>query len=444
MTNTTQSMLAEVRKLAPDIVSRATEIEALRQLPSDLVEALRKIGIFRMLVPRSHGGLELDLPSALEIIRALAKIDASVGWNAMIGNGGSLFAPLLPREIYDRIYENGADTILAGSVQPVGIAEKEGDHWRVNGRWPFASGCVHAKWMLAICKMTDGDQPLLEDHEAPVIRGFILPADDWEIEDTWHVAGLKGTGSHHIKVRKAVVPAAHFFDLERGVPCMPGPLYRTVRQFLPLLHCAFAIGVAEGALDDLIELANSGHQQQRVARPMRDSEAFQFELGRVSAELRAARAIYQVQVGSHWRHALAGALKDEALLIEGTQTAIWVSAACVRVVDACFALAGGSAVYDNSPLQRRLRDLHVAAQHAAVHQRGYVAGGKAALTEVRPQVEHRYANGASRRDGGWLTRPDLWGTKLRTARPAACTIACETQSRSKSKVKKWEDCQSSI
>jgi indole-3-acetate monooxygenase len=395
MAKTTQNMMTQVRKLAPEISSRAAEIEALRHVPSDLIEALKSIGVFRMLVPQSHGGLELDLPSALEIIRTLANLDGSIGWNAMIGNGGSLFAPLLPRPIYDRIYENGPDTILAGSVQPAGIAEKEDDHWRVNGRWPFASGCMHAKWMLAMCKMTDGGQTLLDDDGAPVIRGFSLPADNWEIEDTWHVAGLKGTGSHHIKVRNAVVPAAHFFDLERGVSCVPGPLYQALRHFLPLLHCAFAIGVAEGALEDLVELANGGHQQQRTARPMRDSEAFQFELGRVSAELRAARAFHQIQVGSHWRHALAGTLKDDALLIEGTQTAIWIATTCVRVADACFALAGGSAVYDNSPIQRRLRDLHVASQHAAVHQRGYIGAGNAALTQPHTQAEDPHANGAS-------------------------------------------------
>ena len=247
MTDTTQRMLAEVRKLAPDIISRASDFEALGHLPSDLMEALKSIGIFRIFVPRSHGGLELDLSSGLEIVRALARIEGSVGWNAMIGNGGDIFAPMLARDVYDRIYQNGPDTILAGSNQPAGIAQKEGDHWRVNGRWPFASGCMHAKWMLAMCKMTEGGKNLFNDNGTPMIRGFILPAENWEIEDTWHVAGLKGTGSHHIKVTNALVPAAHFFDLERGLPCVPGPLYQTVLQLLPLSHAAFRIGVAEGA-----------------------------------------------------------------------------------------------------------------------------------------------------------------------------------------------------
>jgi alkylation response protein AidB-like acyl-CoA dehydrogenase len=113
---------------------------------------------------------------------------------------------------------------------------------------------------------------------------------------------------------------------------------------------------------------------------MRESETFQFELGRVAAGLRAARAFHRAQVASHWRHALAGTLKDEALLAQGTQAAIWVATACVGVADACFTLAGGSAIYESSPLQRRMRDLHVAAQHAAVQQRHYVRAGKQLLS----------------------------------------------------------------
>src|SRR3954452_3432919 len=97
---------------------------------------------------------------------------------------------------------------------------------------------------------------------------------------------------------------------------------------------------------------------------------------RVAAGLRAARAFHRAQVASHWRHALAGTLNDEALL---TQAAIWVATACVGVADACFTLAGGSAIYDSSPLQRRMRDLHVAAQHAAVQQRHYVSADKQLL-----------------------------------------------------------------
>jgi alkylation response protein AidB-like acyl-CoA dehydrogenase len=384
VTSAAEHLLADIRDLAPDITSRAAEIEAGRRIPPDLVEALRSIGVFRVLVPRSHGGLELDLLTALEIFGALSKIDGSVGWTAMIGNGGHIFASLLPRETYDAIYQNGPDMFIAGSVPPAGTAEAAAGGWRVNGRWPFASGCQHADWTFGLCVMTEDGKPLPGDEGAPLVRGFFLPARDWQIEDTWYVAGLKGTGSHHIAIRDAVVPTPNFFDLTSGIPCVPGPLYQAVRQPLPLLLAASLVGMAEGALDELVDLASTGRQQLRAPVPMRDSETFQGELGRVEADLRAARAFLEVQAASHWRHALAGTLKDEALFMQGTQTAIWVATTCVRCADACFALGGGSALYEASPLQRRLRDLHAAAQHAMVQQRHYVGAGKLLLDAHSP------------------------------------------------------------
>lgn len=382
MTKTANRLLANIRELAPSIISRAAEIEAGRQMPPDLVGALRSIGVYRMFVPQSYGGLELDLPAGLEIIRALGRIDGSVGWIAMIGSGHGIWAPLLPRNTYKQVYQNGPDVIIAGSTQPLGTAEATASDWRVNGSWAFASGCQHADWMFGFCVMTEGGKPLpgpASEGGLPLVRGFFLQARDWQIEDTWYVAGLKGTGSHHITLRDKLVSAENFFDLKNGIPCLPGPLYQAVRQFLPLMHGATSVGIAEGALDELVELVHTGRHQLQAAVPMRDSETFQGELGRVAAELRAAQAFLQVQAASHWRHALAGTLKDEAFLTESTQTAIWLATTCVRAVDACFALGGGSALYETSPLQRRLRDVHVAAQHFVAQQRHYVGAGKLLL-----------------------------------------------------------------
>ena len=381
-------LLAGIRKLEPQIRPRAGDIEATRRIPPSLVEALKSIGAFRMAMPRSHGGLELDLPAVLEIITALSKIDGSLGWTTAIASGGDLYAPLLPRDTYDEVYRPGADVVLAGSSQPAGTAEATAGRWRVGGRWPFASGCQHADWMAGVCIMSDRGKPLLDEAGAPMVRGFVLPARDWLIEDTWYVTGLRGTGSHHITLRDAFVPAENFFDLMKGEPCLPGPLYCGVRSLLPLLHASVSVGMAEGAMDELVELANTGRHQLRAPAPMRDSEVFQHELGRIAGDLRAAQALLQVQAASHWRHALAGTLRDEAVVTQGTQTATWIATTCVRVADACFALGGGSAIYDASPLQRRLRDLHAAAQHAIAQQRNYASAGKLILSAgdhaVRP------------------------------------------------------------
>ncbi len=78
-----------------------------------------------------------------------------------------------------------------------------------------------------------------------MMRGFVMPASDWKIEDTWYAAGLKGTGSHHIALRDVVVPEANLFDLE-GVACLPRPALSGILAPCPLFHRAFAVGVAAG------------------------------------------------------------------------------------------------------------------------------------------------------------------------------------------------------
>jgi alkylation response protein AidB-like acyl-CoA dehydrogenase len=382
MAQTAQHLLAGIRELAPCITERATEIETARRIPLDLVDALRSIGVFRMVVPQSQGGMELDLPAAMAVISALGRIDGATAWTVMIASGCDIISALLPQVTYDEVYRPGPDVIMAGSSQPAGTAEAANGFYRVSGRWPFASGCLHAGWMFALCVMTANGKPLpgpAGEQGPPLVRGCILPAADWQIEDTWRAGGLKGTGSHHITLRDAIVPEAQFFDIAPINASQKGPLYQAPLHVLPLLHGAFAVGVAEGALNELVELANTGRQQQRAPVPMRDSEIFQDQLGRVQAEIRGARAFLEAQAASHWRHANSASLNTEALFTQGTQTAIWLATTCVRAVDACFTLGGGSAVYESSPLQRRLRDLHTAAQHAVVQQRHYAAAGKALL-----------------------------------------------------------------
>jgi alkylation response protein AidB-like acyl-CoA dehydrogenase len=175
-------------------------------------------------------------------------------------------------------------------------------------------------------------------------------------------------------------------DMASARPCEPGPLYSAPSHFAALAHGPITLGLAEGALDDIMTMAQSGRKQSRANVAMRDSEIFQYELGRVQAEFRAAQSLFEAQVAAYWRHALAGALNNETLLAEGVQATIWITEVCVRVVRRCFALAGGSAVYESYPLQRRLRDIEVAAQHAAVQQRHYAKAGKLLLSPTSDGV----------------------------------------------------------
>ena len=372
-------LLTDIQELAPSIQSRSGEMETTGRIPTDLIESLNAIGVFRMFVPRNHGGLELDFTDGIEIIQALARIDGSVGWTVAFSNGGSLLATLSPVEVYNRIYKNGPDVLLAGTFKPGGKAEAMGESWRINGRFDFFSGCQHADWMLVTFVMSKDGVPLLQPNGQPLVRSCLVHARDCQIEETWHVAGLKATGSHDVVITDLVVPEAEFFDSFDARVHIPGPLYQEPFPLLLLLIPAIHVGIATGALDEIVQVAKAGRQQFRAATPMRDSELFQAELGRIEADLNAARACLQVQVASHWNHALNGALKREPFLTQTLRTAAWVGATCVRVANDCFALGGSKAVYESSSLQLRLRDLLVGSQHFVAQKRQYVTSGKLLL-----------------------------------------------------------------
>jgi alkylation response protein AidB-like acyl-CoA dehydrogenase len=371
--NNFERMLSDITGWAPEVVSQAASFDADRRMPSNLVDGMRSIGLFRMFVPTSQGGLEFDMPTSLEVFAELGKLDGSVGWIAMICSASTLFLSLLPREAYDEVYRNGPNVMIAGSTQPTGTAEAVAGGWVVNGRWPFASGCQHADWIYGFCVLTESGKPLPGSVVgAPLVRGFLLLACDWQIDETWYAAGLRATGSHHIVVRDMLVPAANCFDPTGGVPCVAGPLYQGVRQFLPLCIAATSVGIAEGALQEVVRAASG-------CQPMRGADAFQSEVGRIEAELRATRAFLRTQAKSHWLHARAGTLRNEAKFTEGSQAAIWITSASVRIAKACFTLGGANAIYESSPLQRRLRDLLAVAQHATVHQQHMGSAGRLLL-----------------------------------------------------------------
>ncbi|AYG64322.1 acyl-CoA dehydrogenase family protein [Rhizobium jaguaris] len=383
-------MLDAIHDLAPAVLASAAEIEAERRMPSDLIEKLRSIGVYRMFAPRSRGGFELDLLSGMEVISALARLDGSVGWTAMIGSASAIVSPRLPRQTYDLMYRDKSDVIISGVYSPAGTAERVPGGWRVNGRWPFASGCQDADWMMGLCVMSEGGKALCGpagDAGRPLVRCVALPASAWQIEDTWHASGLRGTGSHHIVLENALAPEANFFDFPEGATCEPGPLYQSWRHLQSVLLGAVCVGIAEGALWDLAELVHNGRQQLQAPAPMRESEMAQGELGRIEADVRAARAAMQVQADSHWRHAVADTLNGQALYAQGIQTGIWTATICACAAQACFTLAGGAAVYESSPLQRRLRDLQAAAQHAMVQQRHYAEAGRSLLQRVGTNTE---------------------------------------------------------
>jgi len=231
--------------------------------------------------------------------------------------------------------------------------------------------------------MMEGGSPIdASEGPSPMTRTCLMPAEHWEIRDTWHTFGLKGTGSHHVALTDVFVPDENFFEFPFGASFAPDPVFGKFAEIVVLSHGAHAVGVAEGAILDLMELAGTGVKQMFMTTPLVETERFKAGVARLDADLMAARALLEAQIARVWHNPERSAAKDIARVAEQLQAAIWITGACVRVAEGCFELAGSRAVYESSSLQRRVRDLRVAAQHAAVNPRHYIVAGAAVLTRL--------------------------------------------------------------
>ncbi|WNM37265.1 acyl-CoA dehydrogenase family protein [Micromonospora halotolerans] len=372
-------LLTAVRELTPELTARAAEIERERELPADLLDRLRAAGCFRMFVPRGHGGHEVDLRTGMAVLEALARADGSTGWTVMIGAETPHLLALLSRDRFDKIYAAGPDVVVAGAFAPQGRAELADGGFQVSGRWAFASGCRHADWIFGNCLVTADGQPLPgADGAPPETRSMLFPADRVTVVDTWHVLGLRGTGSHDVAIDSAFCPAEASFDLFTGTPCVPGPGFvAPLAQFV--LHLgAVAVGIAQGALDDMTALLGGDRQRLYAGQPLADSPAFRIHLGRADLNVRAARTLLADLADDLWTACARDPERIPALQPTISAALPWVTEQAIAAVATCYRAAGGGAARDSSPLQRRFRDIHTFAQHAAAAE-GWLGNNGARL-----------------------------------------------------------------
>jgi alkylation response protein AidB-like acyl-CoA dehydrogenase len=366
-----------IAELAPAIAARAAEVEAARRVPRDLLDDLVKAGCFRLLLPRSHGGIEAGLPAALRAFEAIARADASVGWIAMLGATLWIDLAALPGPTFDSIFAAGPDVFVSGVISPMRArAAKVDGGYRVSGRWSFASGCEHARWLYGNC---------VEDPETRSMRLVLLAPEQVTIEDTWRTLGLAGTGSHDFTADDVLVPAERTYQLFADEPSLGARILRIpVPALLACEIASVALGAAQGALDDVTEIARS-KVPLLASGPLAGSSLFQHQIGTADVKLRAARSLLHAEAEEAMAAAEAGApfpLDRRARL---RSAATWAVTTAAAVVDTAFTAAGGSAIYASHPLQRRLRDVHALTQHFLVKLDTLTASG-AVLAGAEPEL----------------------------------------------------------
>lgn len=366
------------RAVAPLAAECATRTEAARRLCPELVEALRESGLFRICVPKALGGGEVGPAEMVAAIETLGRADGAAAWCVAVAATSGAVAAYLPTEQAREVYGDPR-ACVGGVFAPKGRAVQEGEHLSVTGRWPFASGVEHSDWLMGGCLVeVDGEVRTLESG-VPDIRLSLVPADRVEVIDTWSVTGLRGTGSHDMQVTDLDVPVARSASLLSGSPREEGALYAfPVFGLLALAIASTALGIARGAVGDLVELA-AGKTPAMASRSLAEQPDTRARVARAEARLRSARALVDEAVGDAYGEAeseRAVSLERRAGLRMAASHAMESAAA---VVDEMYALAGGSSIYDSSPLQRRFRDVHVATQHMLVGPSVWQLAGRVLL-----------------------------------------------------------------
>ena len=373
--------LDNVRDLTPRISGLAATIERDRALPADLLADLKAAGVFRMYVPKSHGGDELPPLDVVRVIEEISRADASVGWLATIGaNSPALFA-FLPPETYDKIYAEGPDVIQAGSLIPRGRAVPQDGGYRFSGQWPFASGCRHADY-IGVASIVEPRSDAEPSNEAPRIRFGVVPAAEVEILDTWHVSGLKATGSHDVQVSDLFVSEEWTGSFAEPAPVVRHPL-DAVRPLgrLGLELAAVAVGTAQGALDDLIEIGRIKKPLGGLMRRLAEDPSFQRQLGELDLELRTARILLHSIACSDYERVIAHRELGQRELLERRTILTRVGELATAVVDGCYHQSGTTGLFESDALQRRLRDVHAVIQHVLFTMDALTSSGALLLGE---------------------------------------------------------------
>ena len=356
MTTGYDDIEATSRRIADAASKMWGEIDSARRLPDELVEMLRDSGLLRAGAPAEVGGLELPPQVGLRAAEELARGDAATGWCVAIGITSTLLVAYLPKSSRDQLFGNGRG-LAAGVWAPRGKGRSVDGGVVVSGQWPFCSGIRHADVMFAGCVID----------ERPVPSVVALPTKDLQLLDNWHTLGLRGTGSNDSVADDVFVPGDRVVSIFDG-PVVDRPLYRFPPfGFFALSVAAPALGNARAAIDDLVELAG-GKKGLGSTRTLAQRSPTQAAVAAAESALGAARLLYYQAIDDAWQASRSTEPVSVELRNRLRLAATHAARTSADVVRSMYDLAGGSAIYDDSPLQRRFRDAFTATAHFQVNE----------------------------------------------------------------------------
>src|ERR1051325_6111243 len=301
-----EGYLDRALELRPLLAAASDEIERHRGVTPQIVDAMIERGIFKMLLPRSLGGAELDPLTYTAVLESLAQGDGSTAWCLGQNSGCSMIAPYLAPEIAREIFGPRQGILAWGPDVPnAGRCVAVEGGYRLSGQWGFATGSRHATWLGCHVPIfeEDGTQRLAPNGR-PAVRTMLFPKSEARIINNWHVLGLRGTGSDSYALENHFVPQRYpagrdNFDELRE----PGPLYQfTSGMIYAMSFSHVSMGIARGAYDAFIEIARD--KVPRGAKgTLRENNVIQSQIAQCEARLKSARAYLRNVIAEMWEEA---------------------------------------------------------------------------------------------------------------------------------------------
>ncbi|MDG1230890.1 MAG: acyl-CoA dehydrogenase family protein [Pseudomonadales bacterium] len=357
MNDPATSPVQRAQALEALIRAHAEEADGNRRLAKEVAVAFAENGLYRIGAPRAYSGEESDPMTQIETIETISRFDGSAGWNLMIGvETFGLMASSFGECEY---LINDPTVVLCGSTAAVGTAEKVDGGYRVNGQWQFVSGCHNASLFCATVN-------LVEDGERGAERfAAIVQLPEFQIQDTWYVGGMRGSGSHDVHVKNAFVPANHLLPAI-GAARSDQPLMRfPTGARLAYNKVAVSLGLARAGLDAFVELA-AGKIPRFSSKSLRDRPSAHRAIAEAEVRVLASRALLMDLVAELWQQVLNEdhiTTRERAIFQLACSDAV---RGCVEAVDLVSDAAGTSANFQSHPLERIGRDVRVVRQHITV------------------------------------------------------------------------------
>jgi len=356
-------LLHRAAVLVPALRERAAQTEELRQIPQETVDDFHASGILKACQPARFGGYEIDYPVLLDIAAELGRGCGSSSWCYAIWSSHNWLIGMFPEKAQQEYWAESADVLSSTSFNPTRAkVEAAPGGYKLSGHWDFSSGCDAADWAMLGGMTTDG------------LRWFLVPRNEYTIEDTWFVSGMRGTGSKDIVMEETFVPehrAGNVAAMREGQS--PGrELHGSCNYRIPhssMLSYTLAapiLGIAQGALDEF-----EGYMLDRVnyisGEKMGENPAVHIRLSEAEAEIHSARLIMKNDGDELFSQIRRGEMPSTTQRARYRRNQAYVAKLSTRAVDRLFEGSGGHVLFNDNPMQRFHRDAHAASHHFGIH-----------------------------------------------------------------------------